>query len=546
MNAVAVLCGLAANTALPPGLVDRLIAFAVARAGGPAADATGATDAAADAAAADARAVAAELADRADLGHAQAVALAAAGDDTAVRLARAGRLTTADLDPATRPQAALALLDTGRGHPDRARLFAADPDAGRRAKLAACGGLPPDVVDTLAADPDVEVVAELALWTASPDTAARLAAHPHAEVRRAVAANESAPPAVLAALLTGDGLPPARRCLVCDRHPAPYTHPPSCPRPDCTLRPGATCDGTHQSTAHETLGHALANPATPAVTAAGFAGHPSTLLRWALASRTDLPPYAARRLAADPVPGVRADLAANPAADTALLHRLAADPHDDVRRALASNPRVPLDVLARVAASTKTGTTLLPRIAAASPREVEELAASPQPAVRMLAAVRRDLPAAVRDALAADPDAKVLAAVAPHPGLSAARLRALAVRHGARVAAGVAANPDAPPELLAELARHEPPARKALRSIARHPDATAAALLPCLADRRARPLAAAHPALPPPVIAELLGDTDPQVAEAAAANPSLARDTMAERVPRAGDAGTGTDAGAGR
>jgi hypothetical protein len=63
--------------------------------------------------------------------------------------------------------------------------------------------------------------------------------------------------------------------------------------------------------------------------------------------------------------------------------------------------------------------------------------------------------------------------------------------------------------------------QKVFRAVARHRGATASALLVCLADRQARPVAAGHPALPPPVVVELLADADRQVAEAAAANPSL-------------------------
>lgn len=182
-----ILCGLASNPALSPELVDRLISIADDD-------------------------IAANLACRADLGRAQAVALAERVGGSVMRLAYEGRLTAADIDPSARPDAALALLDQGAGHPEWARHLAADPLPERREKLAACPGLPSDVVDTLAADPDVRVVAELALW-AAPDVATRLAAHPHAEVRRAVAANETAPPAVLAALVTGEGLPAARHCL---------------------------------------------------------------------------------------------------------------------------------------------------------------------------------------------------------------------------------------------------------------------------------------------------------------------------------------------
>ncbi|MCX4233602.1 hypothetical protein [Streptomyces ortus] len=489
-----ILCGLAANPALPSELVDRLISLA--------------DD---------------DLACRPDLSHAQAVALVERVEGSALRLAYEGRLTADDVDPAARPDAALALLDRGVGvsHPQWARLLAADPAHERREKLAACPGLPPDVVDTLAADPDVRVVAELALWTTVPDVAARLATHPHAEVRRAVAANEATPPAVLVALLTGEGLPAARQCLVCDREEIPFVHDPQCPRPDCDLPAGASCDGSHESAVHGTREAALRNPATPVESVTAFADHPSMLLRWALATREDLPPQTYARLAEDPTSAIRRDIAENPAIDEALIRTMADDRDPEVRRALAHHPRVPLDVLTRLVATAKAAATLLPRIAAASPTEIEELALSPDPAARMLVAHRRDLPPVIRDRLADDPDAKVVKALAPHPGLTEARLRAMVERHGVRVLAKVATNPDATPALLDELARHEPPVQKAFREIARHRAAPASALLTCLTDSQARPVAAGHPALPPPVIVDLLADTDWQVAEAAAANPSL-------------------------
>lgn len=237
------------------------------------------------------------------------------------------------------------------------------------------------------------------------------------------------------------------------------------------------------------------------------------------------------RLAADPAPAVRAELAANPAIGDALIRAMAADPDHDVRRGLAHHPRVPLDVLTRLAADTRTGRDLLPRIAAASPAEVAHLAGERDPVARRLVAARRDLPGGIRDALAADPDARVAAAVAPHPGLSEARLRAMVARHAVQVIAQVAANPEASPVLLADLARRRPPVRKALHVIARHPQATAPALLACLADPKARHDAAGHPALPPPVVAGLLTDSDWQVVLAAAANPSLPPAVMARAMP---------------
>lgn len=94
-------------------------------------------------------------------------------------------------------------------------------------------------------------------------------------------------------------------------------------------------------------------------------------------------------------------------------------------------------------------------------------------------------------------------------------------RHRGRITAGVATNPDATPALLDGLARHEPPARKALRAIARRPRASATALLGCLSDDKAREAAAGLPALPVHVLGALLTDPDRQLAQAAAANPSL-------------------------
>ncbi|OKJ91834.1 hypothetical protein [Streptomyces sp. CB02400] len=493
------LCGLAANPNLPPGLVDRLIGIADDD-------------------------LAAELAARADLSRTQTTVLAARGDEIAARLAYEGWLTASDVDPLVQPRAALALLDQGAGRPEWARLLASDPDPERREKLAACPDLPPDVVATLGTDPEIRVVAELALWTTTPDTAARFAEHPHAEVRCAVAANEKAPPAVLAGLVGpagGTGPPPARRCLVCDRERTPFVHDPSCPRTDCDLPAGASCDGSHESTVRDMRQRAVCNPATPVDAVLRFAEHPSMVMRGALAARPDLPAHVFRRLAEDLVPGVRAALAENPAIDEALMRVLATDNGHDVRRGLAHNPNVPLDVLTHLAGATRIGPVLLPRIAGASPAEIASLAASPVPGARMLVAARRDLPPGIRDALAADPDAKVVASVAPHPGLSEARLRAMADRHGGRVVTGVAANPDTPAELLEDLARPQRAVRRALRDIARHRNATARALLPCLADARARHVAAGHPALPERTIVELLEDDDRQVVEAAAANPSL-------------------------
>ncbi|MEV7526697.1 hypothetical protein [Streptomyces sp. NPDC091371] len=530
------LCGLAANPALPAPLTDRLLTLAL-----DAAEAGAEVEADPGPGRVSSRDLSEELiralADRAELSPAQVRALSAYDEHTAIRLAYSGTLTAADVDPTAQPFTAIALFDEGRGLPEWARLLAAFPDPDVRWQLATYSGLPPDVSATLVGDPDVEVVTELALWTADPEVAAGLARHPHAEVRRAVACNEAVPSAALAALITGDRLPPATSCLVCDSRDVPFTHDPNCPDPDCRLRAGAACDGSHASTVHETWERAVRNPATPPEVAASLADAPSMLLRWALAERSDLPQHVYARLARDPEPGVREVVAGNPAIGEELVRTLAAEAGQEERRALAHHPRLPLDVLVRLAGTTRIGPVLLPRIASATPDELVELAGSPHASVRMLVAERRDLPAGVRDALAEDPDAAVVKAVAPHPGLSEGQLRAMVARFGVQVHARVAANPDAPGTLLAELAGHEPPVRRALREIAAHPNTTAEALLPCLADERARCAAAAHPALAVPVLVGLLDHTDEDLAGAAASNPSLPRPVMEELVGRYSEPG---------
>ncbi|MFE0630032.1 hypothetical protein ACFW3D_24080 [Streptomyces sp. NPDC058864] len=157
-----VLPGLAGNPSLPRELVDRLIATADGE-------------------------LAEALAERPDLARAQVVALAARDEGAALQLAYGGRLTAADVDPVARPFVALALLEEGAGPSEWTRLLAGTGSPEQRERLAGCPGLPEDVARALAADPEIGVVAELALWTTS-GLLARLAEHPHAEVRRAVAA----------------------------------------------------------------------------------------------------------------------------------------------------------------------------------------------------------------------------------------------------------------------------------------------------------------------------------------------------------------------
>lgn len=271
-----------------------------------------------------------------------------------------------------------------------------------------------------------------------------------------------------------------------------------------------------------------ADPATPPAEVLALLDHDSLMVRWTLAARPDLPRAAQERLAADRIPGVRADLAANPAVMAEPILRLLADDESpDVRRSVAHNPSIPLAVLTRLAESTRIGPSRLPRVMAATDEELRLLAASPSARVRMLVTQRTALPSDVFERLVADDDLRVVKGIAPHPALSADRLRALAARHGPSLFRMLATNPNCDPALLHHMARNAT-ARRTYRAVAEHPNAQAETLLLCLADDDARRWAAAHPNLPADVLAGLLHD--PDLAEYAAANPSLPVEAMARLI----------------
>jgi hypothetical protein len=477
--------GLAENPALGPDLLDRFVAGADAE-------------------------LCLELAERDDLTPDQVRTLATrGGTDTALRLVRRGRLGAADVD-LDDPWLALALLECGTAPPGTAQRLAGDPDPRVRQALALLPGLPPDVSSRLIGDASVAVVAAAAGSVRDSDELATLARHPHLAVRQAVATNGHTPPATLADLADDGGRPPARWCPGCDG--------------SASSLPEMDCDGRHRGAVVWVETEVARNPATPPAVVAVLADHPNLSVRWAMTDRPDLPMDACRRLAGDPIPAIRADLAANPAIGPLLLRDLAGSGSPEVRYRVAENPLVSLELLAAVA-SKRTGPVVVPRIAAATEAEVWRLARWPVPAVRMLLAARPDLPAGVVDLLAADDDPRVLRAVAAHPTLTEAQLRSIVDGRGSRVAVAVAANPACPVGLLDELSRRGP--SRILRAVAEHPAASPAALLRCLGDDRARPLAARHPALPPAAVAALLDDDNERVVEEAAANPALPVAVMA-------------------
>ncbi|MFI7117859.1 hypothetical protein [Amycolatopsis sp. NPDC049868] len=265
-------------------------------------------------------------------------------------------------------------------------------------------------------------------------------------------------------------------------------------------------------------------PATPSDEVIALLDHDNALVRWTLAGRPDLPGEIHERLAADPVPGVRADLAANPVVVSAsILRGLANDEDAEVRRSVAHNPSVPLDVLIHLACSIRIGPNLVPRVMTATDDELRLLTASPSARVRMLVAQRTALPADVFELLVTDDDIRVAKGIAPHPALSADRLWALAERHGPSLFRRLATNPHCDPDLLHHMTRNAT-ARRTYRAVAEHVNTRGETLLLCLGDDVARRWAAAHPNLPADVLAGLL--EDPSLAGCAAANPSLPVEVM--------------------
>jgi hypothetical protein len=228
-----------------------------------------------------------------------------------------------------------------------------------RFELAACHRLPPEIVDVLAHDEDVEVVAAVAAsQELSPALAAEFAGHPAQEVRRSLLFNVH------------------------------IEQPP--PAPDM---------------AADLAVLAAKNPRTPH--AEVLAGHATAFVREEVARRPDLPPEVCERLAADEEPSVRAATAGNAATPAATLRRLAAETDRAVLRELAHNPAIPLDLLVELAPRARLAPVAPPRVTNASDAELRVLAAHPAMQVRKLVAERPNLPQDVLTALMTDQDPAV-------------------------------------------------------------------------------------------------------------------------------------------
>ncbi|MGV9267342.1 variant leucine-rich repeat-containing protein [Kitasatospora sp. NPDC003701] len=429
-----------------------------------------------------------ELARRPDLTVRQARNLAARCDPWTLReLIAGGALAIGDVP---RDDPWLAVAAAGRADVPAAWLqdLARDPEVSIRIELVEFGGHSEDLLHRLGADPHIGVVCAVAEHTALPAALARqLATRPDVRIRDALARNTATPPDVLTALLAGGGHPPVDRCSRCEEFPQ-------------------RC-GDHETAARDVRAAALQNPSTPATGLERFLDSPDVRVRAALAGRPDLPDDAHRRLAADPDSRVRRRAAANPAVGETLIRVLATDPDRSVRTALTANPALPMPLLRQLAPAVRLGAEPWPRITAASPGELRDLARSTTAQLRALVAAHPALPADLVAALADDADPAVVKRLAAHPALTPDRLRALAERHGPALHPSVAGHPNCPPDLLHAMAGTAAPGHETLLAVARHPAAAPETLRRCLdaPDERVRSAAAANPALPVAVMARLLG-----------------------------------------
>ncbi|MGW1508217.1 hypothetical protein [Streptomyces sp. NPDC002394] len=456
------------------------------------------------------------LAGRERLTTSQAGALLAVGDQPLTRyLVRSGLVPWPDV-PEDHPGRALDAVIGGVAPPAVCWEAATDPDPGVRQEVAYELDAPTGIVAALAHDADPKVaVGAAGNPRLPPELLHGLARHPSTVVREAVAENEDAPAELLSALLADGGHPAPTRCGAC--------HPRETVCPDHT--PGV----------RRIRLAAARHPAVPPSGLAAFLDAPEVGTVTTFAARTDLPTAFLDRLAGHPTADVRAVVAANPAAPEALLRTLAADADPEVRRALAENPAVPLDLLIAVVAHERLPDEPAPRIESATEAELRTLAASRVAQVRALVADRSRLPGDLLARLAADPDPGVARRIAARPELDPDTLTALVERHGPPVFSALARHPDCPAALLHRMAAEAATGRRVLRDIARHPASRPETLLLCLAaeDPDVRHYAAAHPALPVPVLESMLDDPEGELARAAAENPALPEALMERIVTRA-------------
>lgn len=263
----------------------------------------------------------------------------------------------------------------------------------------------------------------------------------------------------------------------------------------------------------------------------------------AMATNPTLPPEVVEALLGHPSADVRCGLARRDDLTSSQLARLAADPDVSVRTAVSVHPalsevdRAAIDIdLTTAPWDRRTGLcwhhrSVLPPPPLPPLAESVRIASSVNPLLRRRAAVDPRLPADVVAALADDPDPDVRTLLAHHhpaapPDLLLRVFREYEHRRCDRYR--LLALPNFPTAALARFADDQDPAVR--RLVAHDPQADPALIdrLTHDPDAAVRQAMAVCPRLPVDRIVELLGHAE--LAEAAAANPSLPVHVMRKRV----------------
>lgn len=353
----------------------------------------------------------------------------------------------------------------------------------------------------------------------------RLAAHEAPEIHEALAARESLPPSVRAALAASPSWE-VRQQLASS---------PGCDDDTLvSLALAARQEAPHATATPSGLGPIfvlealLRRPTLPAAllsslqddadTLAPVADGAGSLLLRALALRHDLAPARAASLAADERAWVRHGLAQNETSPPDLLLALAKDSSAAVRAAVADNPYAPEAALLALVADENGDVAARAARNPAAPWEARDLALrSGVPGRCAALALHPGLSAMDLDILSYFPDEEVLRRVARHPNTGQRTLRRLLELDFGWLKPLLAGNPNLPAPLLEDLS-HEGDER--IRS----------ALLgnPALSEERAERLGfsedrdkrrAENEALPPEELAQLAAHPDAEVRALVRANP---------------------------
>ncbi|MFE7773917.1 translation initiation factor 2 [Streptomyces sp. NPDC057445] len=221
---------------------------------------------------------------------------------------------------------------------------------------------------------------------------------------------------------------------------------------------------------------------------------------WVLAYNYSTPPDIVARMAEDPDPKVRREVACREELDRALVELLAGDPDPDVRTAVSVRPELTEAERAAIDHVVSTDKDFGPF--PDHHRAPLAYARSAHPLLRRRVAYNRNLPADLVELLSGDDDLGVRVLLAQN-------------------------HPEAPPELLLRCyLEYEGKERDLLTENPRFPGAGLAARFADADDPALRRLATLDPGLAPAVADRLTRDPDPAIRAAAARHPRLPLDRL--------------------